>query len=282
MKENAQATVESSAFFIRDSCSGNEIIVFGDVEPDSISLDPRNARIWDIAAPKIASGSLRAIFIECSYDDTVEDSSLYGHLCPRHLIAELKTLASKVTDARRPTSTTNKAGKRKRTASSPGLDTCVSPRTRRAHSISLSRDRDSRSDAYLEHNQPPRTHSRDPTSDYFSELPDLVHDTPSYNGTPAGGVSPMGVGGGGGGGGGVGVGVAETHLDNDTPTIAPWPDLTPFPLSGLNVYIIHIKEEMSDGPRPRDRILEQLRARGEDARLGCGFYAPERGEGVWI
>lgn len=279
MKENTQATVESSAFFIRDSHTGNEIIVFGDVEPDSISLDPRNSRIWDISAPKIASGSLRAIFIECSYDDTVEDSSLYGHLCPRHLVAELKALASKVTDARRPTSAT-KAGKRKRTASSPGLETCVSPRTRRAHSSTISRDRDSRSDAYLEHQ--PSSHPRDQTTgDYFGELPDLVHDTPSYNGTPGTGVSPCT--------GAIPVNVnVNVNVDapeddsNDTPAIPPWPDLTPFPLSGLAVYIIHIKEEMSDGPRPRDRILEQLRRRGEEARLGCVFHAPERGEGVWV
>lgn len=32
----------SSVFFIRDSATGKEILVFGDVEPDSVSLSPRN------------------------------------------------------------------------------------------------------------------------------------------------------------------------------------------------------------------------------------------------
>uniref|UniRef100_A0A093XTN7 3',5'-cyclic-nucleotide phosphodiesterase n=1 Tax=Talaromyces marneffei PM1 TaxID=1077442 RepID=A0A093XTN7_TALMA len=92
--------VESSAFFIRDDKTGKEIIIFGDIEPDSVSLEPRNKRVWEIAAPKIVTGSLRAIFIECSYNDAIDDETLYGHLCPRHLIAELKVLASKVEEAR--------------------------------------------------------------------------------------------------------------------------------------------------------------------------------------
>lgn len=68
-------SVESSAFFIREQHSGREIIIFGDVEPDSISVEPRNKRVWEAAAPRIASGKLRAIFIECSYTDDVEDES---------------------------------------------------------------------------------------------------------------------------------------------------------------------------------------------------------------
>lgn len=265
MKDNAEATVESSAFFIRDHFSGSEIIVFGDVEPDSISLDPRNRRIWEVAAPKVASGDLRAIFIECSYDDSAEDCSLYGHLCPRHLVAELKVLASKVTDAYHPGAAANR--KRRRRASSPGIDRGVSPRTKRMQSISGGRQR--RSDAYLEQ---PSTNSRLERNDYFCETPDLAHGgvTPSCNGTPGTGDPDNDK-------------IATNSLNNsNTTNIQPWPDLSPFPLSGLSVYIIHIKEEMSDGPPPRDRILEQLRAHGEDARLGCKFYVPKRGEGIWI
>src|SRR5436190_17749527 len=78
-KDPVVATVESSAFFIRDDHSGTEIIVFGDIEPDSLSLEPRNEKVWEVAAPKIAAGTLRAIFIECSFADSVCDDSLYGH-----------------------------------------------------------------------------------------------------------------------------------------------------------------------------------------------------------
>ena len=88
--------VSSSAFFIRNDETGKEVLIWGDVEPDSVSISPRNHVVWDDAAPKVVSGSLKAIFIECSYDDSVRDEDLYGHLCPRHLLAELTFLAHSV------------------------------------------------------------------------------------------------------------------------------------------------------------------------------------------
>jgi hypothetical protein len=87
---------DSTAFFIRDEESGHEVLIFGDVEPDSISLSPRTAQVWAEAAPKVAQDVLTGIFIECSYDDSQGDETLFGHLAPRHLVAELKVLADKV------------------------------------------------------------------------------------------------------------------------------------------------------------------------------------------
>jgi cAMP phosphodiesterase len=87
---------DSSAYFIRDIATGKEILMFGDVEPDSISLSPRNKHVWSEAAPKIASGYLGGVFIECSYDDSRSDESLYGHLAPRFVIEELTALADEV------------------------------------------------------------------------------------------------------------------------------------------------------------------------------------------
>lgn len=87
---------DSSAYFIRDIETGREILVFGDVEPDSISLYPRNLSIWLEAAPKIASGKLAAIFIECSYDDSQSVDRLYGHLTPRFVDEEMRVLAREV------------------------------------------------------------------------------------------------------------------------------------------------------------------------------------------
>ncbi|KAE8349410.1 cAMP phosphodiesterases class-II-domain-containing protein [Aspergillus coremiiformis] len=127
-------SVESSAFFIREQQSGREIIIFGDVEPDSISVEPRNRRVWEAAAPRIASGKLRAIFIECSYTDDVEDESLYGHLCPRHLITELKVLATEVVKAKNPNS--SGTGKRKRPSREiPAESQPTSPKTRRSQDV---------------------------------------------------------------------------------------------------------------------------------------------------
>ena len=87
---------DSSAYFIRDVATGREVLIFGDVEPDSISLSPRNKQVWSEAAPKIASGRLGGIFIECSFDDSITDDRLYGHLATRYLNEELKVLASEV------------------------------------------------------------------------------------------------------------------------------------------------------------------------------------------
>ncbi|KAM0176315.1 hypothetical protein ACHAPF_004965 [Botrytis cinerea] len=83
----------SSACFIHDIASGNEILIWGDVEPDSLSLFPRNKQVWQDAAPKIAAGILKGIFIECSYDDSRPDDLLFGHLTPRYVVEELKVLA---------------------------------------------------------------------------------------------------------------------------------------------------------------------------------------------
>lgn len=147
---------------------------------------------------------------------------------------------------------------------------------------SISGGRQRRSDAYLEQ---PSTNARLESNDYFGETPDLVHGdtTPSCNGTPGTGIPTIEESQPGDEIQDNNI-VATNALNNISAStnLQQVPDLTPFPLSGLTVYIIHIKEEMSDGPPPGDRILEQLRAHGENARLGCEFYVPKRGEGIWI
>ncbi|KAL4895687.1 cAMP phosphodiesterases class-II-domain-containing protein [Aspergillus ambiguus] len=93
-QETEEERTESSAFFVRDKVTGKEVIVFGDIEPDSISAKQWNKRIWEEAARAFVAGRLKAIFIECSFTDDIQDEFLYGHLCPRHLGAELDMLAS--------------------------------------------------------------------------------------------------------------------------------------------------------------------------------------------
>jgi cAMP phosphodiesterase len=88
------------------------MLIFGDVEPDSISLSPRNHIVWAEAAPKVAAGLLQGIFIECSYNDTQSDKILFGHLAPRHVIAELQTLADMVVEKKKELS--DKAGKKRK------------------------------------------------------------------------------------------------------------------------------------------------------------------------
>ena len=95
-----EVVVDSTAYFIRDDATSREVLIFGDVEPDALSLNPRTAQVWAEAAPRIAGGLLRAIVIECSYDDSQADAVLFGHLAPRHLVKELESLASMVTQRR--------------------------------------------------------------------------------------------------------------------------------------------------------------------------------------
>ena len=124
---------DSTAFFIRDEESGHEVLIFGDVEPDSISLSPRTAQVWAEAAPKVAQGLLTGIFIECSYDDSQADETLFGHLAPRHLIAELKVLADKVKTLKA-SDTTTSTKKRKRMSNGLGGSPESTNRSRRSRS----------------------------------------------------------------------------------------------------------------------------------------------------
>lgn len=238
-KEPVMATVESSAFFLRDHRTGDEIIVFGDVEPDSVSQEGHNKLVWEAAAAKIASGKLRAIFIECSYNDSTDDKYLYGHMCPRHLVAELSVLANKVMNARNGTS-----GNKKRKRDSIGMSGIsseqVSPRSKRTQSMS---------EQAVPRSQP---------SDYF-EIPAI----------PKTGIPDYGDGG--------------DHADVlETPDPESWVDTKPLPLEGLKVYIIHIKENLTDGPPPGEQILKELKEHGLKAHLGCEFFLPDPTEGIWI
>lgn len=105
---------DSSAYFIRDVATGREVLIFGDVEPDTISLDPRNKDIWAEAAPKIISGRLGGIFIECSFDNSITQDRLYGHLASRYLNDELKALATAVDSSRKAERSRESSKKRKR------------------------------------------------------------------------------------------------------------------------------------------------------------------------
>jgi hypothetical protein len=97
---NAAGSYDSAAFFLRHDASRTEALFWGDVEPDTLALHPRNAGVWRAAAPKIVAGALRAVFIECSWPAGRVDALLFGHLSPPHLVQELRVLADAVAAAR--------------------------------------------------------------------------------------------------------------------------------------------------------------------------------------
>ncbi|KAL1953998.1 hypothetical protein VTO42DRAFT_1853 [Malbranchea cinnamomea] len=253
------ATVESSAFFIRDEHSGAEIIVFGDVEPDSLSLEPRNSKVWEVAAPKIAAGTLRAIFIECSFSDSVDDASLYGHLCPRHLIAELVVLASNVVDCLKPRRGQGMR-KRKRQVSTTGVEHMepVSPKT------SSKRVQQAHDSSKEEGDIGPSGERRLPHPRFACEE-DTTQESLLASSIPNRQENPLGEEGDG-----------SPGLSTDGS------DLSSLPLAGFRVYIIHVKESLCDEANPRDKILQELRAHSEQAGLGCEFYAPQCGQWAFV
>lgn len=270
--------MESSAFFIQDEKTGHEIIIFGDIEPDSVSLEPRNKRVWEIAAPKIASGCLRAIFIECSYNDAVDDETLYGHLCPRHLIDELKVLAAKVAEARLPPREQEqeqrdqrrrgRSSKRKRT-DSDSANGPVSPHSTHHFTPTQlakprgSNERSPKSGRASISTQTPAERRADLTSNNIRKSSDddavMTEEIQTENG------------------------IVDGDVDEESRpgTAVQWASSVS-PLAGFKVYIIHVKDTLTDGPHPGERILQELRSQSEDAGLGCEFYVPFQGEGILV
>ncbi|KAG9318143.1 cAMP phosphodiesterases class-II-domain-containing protein [Chiua virens] len=93
--KNDSGSYDASCFFLKHLPSNHEFIFFGDVEPDSIAVKPRNAIVWRAAAPKIPH-DLSAVFIECSYMVGRPTETLWGHLSPEYVEEEMIALATEV------------------------------------------------------------------------------------------------------------------------------------------------------------------------------------------
>lgn len=218
-------------------------MIFGDIEPDSVSLEPRNERVWESAAPKVATGTLRAIFIECSYTDSVEDNSLYGHLCPRHLVTELAVLANKVRDSQKSQKRDSESRKRKRRASVADGEPSepVSPKS-------------------TAQKRPTATTGKGQMKTRAKSSPAVGEESGNEPSRPG----------------------AEDSDRSSEESARNSGQASALPLQGLRVYIIHVKESLTDTGTPREKILEELRAHADSHRLGCEFYAPLSGEGAYI
>lgn len=289
--------VTSSAFFIRNDATGHELLIFGDAEPDSVSLSPRNHIVWEDAAPKIANGSLKAIFIECSYADSVRDEDLYGHLCPRHLIAELTFLANRIVAAQ----TQNKTEASKNTiVDGIGLDLQEPPTPA---DLKKKRKRGQNGELSATHEVQPMsmpspviqsTHvghrsvsNARRKASHGAIAPNASPRVDAYDGhhhagpqTPQRRTHPV-----------------HVHLgavEEFPPTVSAkhetqvqqllqhqQPKLNE-PLKGVTVHIIHVKDTLMDGPTPGEVILNQLETQGNEAGLGCVFDVTSCGESIWV
>ncbi|KAF3319521.1 3',5'-cyclic-nucleotide phosphodiesterase pde1 [Orbilia oligospora] len=262
---------DSSCFFIRDDYTSKEIMIFGDVEPDSVSISEprRNVYIWNYAAEKVHSGVLEAIFIESSYDIHQKDEFLYGHLTPRHIVEELQVLASKVLLQKEREARRYSMPKRRRTNNGYA---------ERSQSLLQIDPFDA------EFLQPLSQYNSDGESDVPRSPTDVEglttasnigiqrrssggkrrredddDDQPEYTSVPTQNVSPI------------------SMVSN-----AGGPVDTALPLKGLKIVIIHIKDDFDDDKDVRQSILANLKRLGEKAGLGCEFELAETGGSMFF
>lgn len=290
--DNPACVVDSTAFFVRDTESHREVLIFGDVEPDSISLSPRTHAVWREAARKIALGLLGGIFIECSYDDSQADEFLFGHLNCKHLIAELQNLSHMVHAAKQTLLYEKGArNKRKRSAatangSGPGGDAVVARHALAENDRKRSRSlatrnalaHDHRRSSVPDHSMldapppPPAQLSNSPSADSLDDIQNAHIEAAAPQPHPSDiPLSPKALH--------PRPSLAATHGHPATVAEAP--------LQGIKIVVIHIKDTMKDGPHVRDNILAQLRdyedkLQGEGQGLGCEFVVSRSGESYWF
>jgi cAMP phosphodiesterase len=228
---------DSSAYFIRDVATGREVLIFGDVEPDSISLSPRNKQVWSEAAPKIASGRLGGIFIECSFDDSITDDRLYGHLSSRYLFEELRILAREV-----------------ETLDTKEQERAASKKRKRFSDVSILEDGPRRPSARSSHTSPASPMSRPSISSVSASLAGGPEDRA---GRPKSLESKLPLRGQGGG---------KSDL----------------PLKGVKIIVIHVKDNLDDGPDTGEMILKELKQYEEEEPTGCEFVIAKTGEAVYL
>lgn len=276
---------DSSAYFIQDEDQQREVIIFGDVEPDSLSLSPRNLHIWQEAAPKVASGTLAAVFIECSYDDSRSNDRLFGHLKPVFVMEELRALASEVATVRKAQGITsfglgsqdaNKKRKRSNTSGSRGggdeasaatVDGSVSPKTSQAAEGDSSPSRYAVNSSSVSS----KTASRSGGVGGLGGLPGREWPGRGWSATGPGMMTPT----------------QELSFREvgDFSRALHNPELDDYrgQLEGLKVVIIHVKEKLADDAEDiGDTILRELREHEREAQLGCEFVIARSGQDFYF
>ncbi|KAK4240586.1 hypothetical protein C8A03DRAFT_41903 [Achaetomium macrosporum] len=243
----------SSVYFIKHVPTGREILIFGDVEPDSLSLNPRNSKVWQQAAPRIVDRKLAAIFIECSYDNSRRVEQLFGHMTPRYINEEMKALAEEVVAVRQKRKGRD-APKRKRAADDKFSETSAK-RQSRSQSMA-SRELQLRTLAVSARRRSPRLHHR-----ASSTASSASESDPDQHGQALRKTLPR-----------------TSHPLRSTTISQSQERALNNALKGLKVVIIHVKESMADGDAARKIILDQLNELEQVASLGVEYEISEAGK----
>jgi 3',5'-cyclic-nucleotide phosphodiesterase len=81
---------ESTAFLVRNQNA--YLLYFGDTGADRVEQSNQLAQLWQTIAPLVMKDQLKAIFIEVSFDNSVPEKALFGHLTPTLLMEEMAKL----------------------------------------------------------------------------------------------------------------------------------------------------------------------------------------------
>jgi len=81
---------ESTAFLVRNQNS--YLLYLGDTGADKVEQSEQLAALWKAVAPLVMNNQLKAIFIEASFDNSVPERALFGHLTPNLLMEEMSKL----------------------------------------------------------------------------------------------------------------------------------------------------------------------------------------------
>ena len=81
---------ESTAFLVRNQDS--YLLYLGDTGADKVEQSEQLAALWKAVAPLVMNNQLKAIFIEVSFDNSVSEKALFGHLTPKLLMEEMGKL----------------------------------------------------------------------------------------------------------------------------------------------------------------------------------------------
>lgn len=81
---------ESSAFLVRNQNS--YLLYLGDTGADKVEQSEQLAALWKYVAPLVMNKQLKGIFIEVSFDNSIPEKALFGHLTPNLLMEEMGKL----------------------------------------------------------------------------------------------------------------------------------------------------------------------------------------------
>jgi len=81
---------ESTAFLVRNQ--NTYLLYLGDTGADRVEQSEQLTTLWKAVAPLVIKDQLKAIFIEVSFDNSIPEKALFGHLTPNLLMEEMGKL----------------------------------------------------------------------------------------------------------------------------------------------------------------------------------------------